>query len=88
MIGMEKMIAQMLGITPEAMNDMVTGFQTLLTSLQTRLATIEQQQREILTILGAIHDDETNGSPRVLCDNRSDTGAGSGDGNGGSSGGS
>lgn len=53
MMGMEKMIAQMLGITPDDMGKMITGFQELLTGLQTRLSEIERKQDAILAHMGA-----------------------------------
>lgn len=71
MMGMEKMIAQMLGITPEQMGEMITGFQSLLTGLQTRLAEIERKQDLILAAMGVQEDGGRN-------DSNSSTGDGDG----------
>lgn len=60
MMGMEKMIAQMLGLTPEKMNEMVGGFQTLLNTLNSRLETIEVNQKKILDTLERIENGGNN----------------------------
>lgn len=43
MNGMEKMIASMMGITPEKMQEIVQGAVNLLQSLDGRLSNIERQ---------------------------------------------
>lgn len=51
MNAMDKMIASMLGITPEGMQQMVTDFRTTISTLGARLETIEQNQAKILALL-------------------------------------
>lgn len=48
---MDKMIASMLGITPEGMQQMVSDFRTTISTLGARLETIEHKQDEILSLL-------------------------------------
>jgi len=62
MNAMEKMVASMLGLTPEKMSEMVTGFQELLSTLKTRLETIERNQRLIADHLGVSINDGSNDS--------------------------
>lgn len=51
MMGMEKMLANMLGITPEEMTQSITDFQNLAKDLKVRLEIIELKQDQILTSL-------------------------------------
>lgn len=51
---MEKMVASMLGITPEEMASMMTGFQGLLLTLKGTLERIETQGQENAAALAAI----------------------------------
>lgn len=63
MMGLEKMVASMLGVTPEQMQQYIAEFQELLTTLRDRLATIEQKQDEILVRINRDSNDD-NGSER------------------------
>jgi len=51
---MEKMVAGMLGITPEEMGAMMTGFQDLLKNLASTLAEIKAQGEANAATLAAI----------------------------------
>lgn len=51
MNAMDKMIASMLGITPEGMQQMVTDFKNTISSVGSRLQAIEEKQDKILSIL-------------------------------------
>lgn len=56
MAAMDKMIASMLGITPEGMHEMVGGFQSMIIGLNAKLTEIQEDQKEILTLLKGKED--------------------------------
>jgi hypothetical protein len=51
---MEKMVANMLGVTPEQMQEMLTGFQNLLANLGGKLDTIIAKEDENKALLLSI----------------------------------
>lgn len=58
---MEKMVASMLGITPEEMGAMMTGFQDLLKNLGDKLEAIRAQGEENNALLLALTERLENG---------------------------
>lgn len=50
MNAMDKMIASMLGITPEGMQQMVADFRTTISTVGARLETIEQKLDKLLSL--------------------------------------
>lgn len=50
---MDKMIAGMLGITPEGMQQMVTDFRETISTVGAKLNRIEETQAKILALLEA-----------------------------------
>lgn len=86
---MEKMVAGMLGITPEEMGAMMTGFQDLLKNLAATLAEIKAQGEANNALLTSILEKvESNGNrgskPRRSGDSGSGPGNGSPEAGGGS----
>jgi len=54
--GIEKMLASMLGITPEEMKDTINNAVNLLSSLEKRLNNIETKVKQIHNYLEAEND--------------------------------
>lgn len=55
---MDKMLASMLGITPDKMGEMIVGFQKMISDIKENQETILQQQGEILAIIRGANNDE------------------------------
>lgn len=69
MFGMEQMVANMLGLTPDGLQTMVTDFQNTIADTRQRLIDIQntnerilEQQTAILAAIGASADDCNNDS--------------------------
>lgn len=69
---MEKMVAQMLGFTPEQMNETLSGLKTLANDLKQKLDKNCQMQEEILALLKGNSDGERTDCQR---DGRSNAGS-------------
>lgn len=83
MKGMEAMIANMLGFTPQEMHETLQGFQVMISSTKETLERIEGKQDEILAQLEGLKNDiaeRSNGSKRGSSGNANGrTGRGSSD---------
>lgn len=88
---MEKMVASMLGITPEEMGAMMTGFQELLKNLSTTLGDIKAQGEAnnalLIALMERLENDGSRNSGKPARKSASiagPSGGGSGGGNAGS----
>lgn len=75
MMGLEKMIAGMIGVTPEEMTKMIDDFRTMLSGLGETLGTIKDQNAEILTLLkeqSNVGSDSNRDAPSVGSGSASD----------------
>jgi hypothetical protein len=60
MMGMEKMLASMIGLTPEQMQAMIVGIQNAATNGVAALETIVQQNAQILAKLERLENEREN----------------------------
>jgi len=59
-MGLEKMLASMIGLTPDQLQAFISGLSGSATEAVNRLGNIEQNQLEIIAMLKELQNERTN----------------------------